>query len=176
MAYSNLNNDAFFLELVRVKLLRVTRNGRAFNLKTKREVATSKSGYRKISWQDPVSKKIVQIQLHRLIWNVFKGPILNANLVVNHKDGDKTNCHIKNLELTDDAGNCKHAYSLGLVYVPRGGNRSNACFTDRQAMKHRRAWALSGKSEAAYAKLNCGEAHWVTLYGILKNKTYTHIK
>lgn len=42
------------------------------------------------------------------------GVQLDANLVINHKDGNKHNNSPSNLELVDQQQNCIHAFDIGL--------------------------------------------------------------
>jgi hypothetical protein len=51
--------------------------------------------------------------IHRLIWTAFNGSIPDG-LEINHKDGDKSNNALSNLELETRSGNCKHSFELGL--------------------------------------------------------------
>ncbi len=46
---------------------------------------------------------------------------------VNHKDGNKLNCHYKNLEYLTQSENTKHAYKLGLI--PMGASHARAKLT-----------------------------------------------
>ena len=50
--------------------------------------------------------------LHRVIAATYLG---ESKLDVNHKDGNKTNNNIKNLEYVTKSDNMKHAYKNGLV-------------------------------------------------------------
>lgn len=51
--------------------------------------------------------EVVRSQLmHRLVMLAFVGP---SHLEVNHRDGDKTNNHLSNLEYTTHRENCAHA-------------------------------------------------------------------
>lgn len=60
-----------------------------------------------------VNRVYKQFLVHRLIAEHF---IVNTNnyKVVNHKDGNKENCSISNLEWTTSSLNQKHAYETGL--------------------------------------------------------------
>jgi HNH endonuclease len=50
---------------------------------------------------------------HRLVWRAANGPIPDG-LVINHKNGVKTDNRIVNLELITQQGNVLHAYRTGL--------------------------------------------------------------
>ncbi len=50
--------------------------------------------------------------VHRLVAEVFLGDC--TNMVINHKDGNKVNNELSNLEIVTSAQNNKHAYATGL--------------------------------------------------------------
>lgn len=56
--------------------------------------------------------KVVNVKAHRLVWAVAYGPIPNG-LQINHKDSDKYNNRLANLELVTAAGNIQHSYANG---------------------------------------------------------------
>jgi hypothetical protein len=148
MAKANLENEAFFLDLIREGKLKITRDGRAFNLVTGREIAKEKPGvsanaYRKLSWQHPLSKRIVQVQLHRIVWARFRGIPDDPELIVNHRNGNTQNCGLSNLELTDDTGNNRHARDTGLVdiWLSQAENNSQSAFSNAQVRALRRKFA-----------------------------------
>lgn len=55
-------------------------------------------------------------RVHELVLAAFRGP-RPEGWVCNHKDGDKTNNVITNLEYTSYSGNLQHAYDTGLRTV-----------------------------------------------------------
>lgn len=59
------------------------------------------------------------LRIHRLVAKAFI-PNPNNLPLVNHKDGNKTNNHIDNLEWCDCSYNTKHAYAIGLARAKRG--------------------------------------------------------
>ena len=61
--------------------------------------------------------------VHRLIAEAFIGDIQDG-MCINHKDGDKSNNHISNLEIVTYSENSKHAYETGLS-VSKGMKGSN---------------------------------------------------
>lgn len=169
----NLKNEKFFLNLIRKGSLKVTKQGRAFNLLTGKELSQERDAprvYRKLSWQDPRTKKIVQVQLHRIVWAAFRG---FPRGVLNHKDGNKQNCSLGNLEDVTVTENNRHARRIGLVKDPRGEERSNASFTDKQVIRFRALYS-AGRITVRQVSVvaNC---HFFTAYGMLTGKTYSHL-
>lgn len=81
--------------------------------------------------------------IHRLVAELFvSNP--NGYKEVNHKDGDKTNNHVDNLEWCTRAQNCKHTFQTGLreyrelSEMGKKGGRGNRLFTDTQVIDIRR--------------------------------------
>ena len=68
-------------------------------------------------------------RVHRLVWETFNGPIL-GRLEVNHKDLDRANNRLDNLELLTHRDNVNHAHAIyaeerkHLPKGQRGGPRS----------------------------------------------------
>jgi len=79
-----------------------------------------KTGYRSIVIRDEKQHKHL-FKIHRLVAQAF---IPNPNNLpeVNHKDGDKLNCHVDNLEWCTCKENVNHAIRHGLVSPIRGRN------------------------------------------------------
>lgn len=93
----------------------VSRDGRVCNFKTGRILSDTKhtGGYRSVNlYMTP--KKSKTWLVHRLVAHVFLGPC-RAGIQVNHKDCNKLNNHVDNLEYTDQSGNIKHAKATGLM-------------------------------------------------------------
>jgi hypothetical protein len=65
----------------------------------------------------------VRKAVHRAIWEAFNGAI-NGRMEVNHKDLNRSNNHLNNLELTTHQQNVKHAIDLyksqGLLRAVKG--------------------------------------------------------
>lgn len=62
---------------------------------------------------------------HRLVANNFI-PNTEGYNEINHKDGDKSNNNVNNLEWCSRSHNLKEAYKLGLKVVPRSENNVNS--------------------------------------------------
>ena len=58
-------------------------------------------------------RKRLSIMFHCLVWLAFHGPI-PAGREINHRNGDKLDNSLANLELTDRHGNLAHANRTGL--------------------------------------------------------------
>ena len=90
-------------------------------LKTKDTWAKNHSvwcGWRVTLWKDKEPKDYL---VHRLEACAFLGYPLDSELTVNHKDGDRTNNDISNLEMISRADNIKHGFNTGLyrsIQVP----------------------------------------------------------
>lgn len=62
--------------------------------------------------------------IHRLVWLTFNGEI-PVGLQINHKDGNKHNNDLGNLELLTPGDNQRHAYSNGLKPILYGFDSPN---------------------------------------------------
>lgn len=75
---------------------------------------------------------------HRLVADAFLGPIPEG-MQVNHKDGDRANCDVGNLEIVTSGENRAHAYRVLGVAPNRGGGHHNAKLTWEQVCDVRKA-------------------------------------
>lgn len=71
-----------------------------------------KSGYYQVRLSLGSRKNFWWVSVHILVADAFLGP-RPAGLVINHKDGVKTNNAVSNLEYVTDAENKSHAVALG---------------------------------------------------------------
>lgn len=107
--------------------------------------------------------------VHRLVGEAFLG-IPDTGLVINHKDGDKQNNCVDNLEWVTRSENDKHAYKMGL-------RRSTPAHIKKaiDATKHRVRNVTTGKEyESLTAAANDigGEVGGVSKCVLGKRKTY----
>lgn len=74
-------------------------------------------GYLSVGLRKIINGKSVQklYKVHRLVAEYFIPRDTNINLVVNHKDGNKLNNNVSNLEWVTISENTKHAYRTGLA-------------------------------------------------------------
>ena len=107
-------SEKFFIELIKDGTLSISENGDCFNHKTKRKIGALGTGmYPKLSMSRG-RNFIYHIQIHRLVWIVYKGDIPH-NMILNHKDLNKKNTALSNLELVTHKGNTKHAELNGIT-------------------------------------------------------------
>lgn len=86
----------------------------------------SNRGYLRVNLSD--KGKRVGVQVHRLVAETFLGNI--EGMTINHRDGNKTNNEVTNLEVVTQKENNKHAISTGLT--PLGENHSRAKISDKE--------------------------------------------
>lgn len=168
MPILNLENDRWFVKQVKLGKLVVTKSGKVFNTKTKKFIGALGSGqYPKISMADE-NKKIRHMQIHRLVWLVFKGKI-KQGFQVNHKDGVKTNPKLSNLEVVLPSRNATHAIEIGLSTVLLAEEKANACLTNKQVPFIRRKFIEGYAPKYIAKRLKVG---YHVILSVLKGKTY----
>ncbi len=101
-----------------------TDDGHIYSEHLKRNISEyfDKDGYKKVRLSNgDGSRKVFSV--HRLILETFEPNPNSVNLQVNHKDGDKTNNRLSNLEWVTCKENINHAYKMGL-YSNIGDNNN----------------------------------------------------
>lgn len=102
-------------------------------------------------WQISISNKIKLA--HRVIWEMFNGPITDLSLAIDHIDGDKLNNKIENLRLVSKSLN------------------------SRNRKRNKKSSGVLGVYKIAY--YTAGEerwlwrADWKDIYGKSRTKTFT---
>lgn len=109
-----------------------TRNGEVFKKGVIKTLKEDKDGYFKVCLSKNSKKK--SFFVHRLVALTF---IENPNNypVVNHKDGNKQNNKVENLEWCTRSENDKHAYRIGLRKVTDGGTSKEVVQLDKETLK-----------------------------------------
>lgn len=71
------------------------------------------------------------ILVHRLVADAFLEPLGNTEMTVNHKDGNRNNNNVSNLEWLTIGDNIRHAFATGLnksnvmcILIDKHGNRT----------------------------------------------------
>ena len=102
------DNNKLIKEFVQNKNYDIRKDGHIFSKKTGKEIGFIRSdGYKYISFSHKSKLKI-----HRIIWCLYGDTELSEHLVINHKDGNKLNNSIDNLEQVSQAYNNLHAFRI----------------------------------------------------------------
>ncbi len=169
---SNLDNDRFFTKLVKEGYLTISDSGVVKNNYTGRLIGAVGSGqYKKISVRDPSINKNRHIQVHRLVYLIYYGPI-EQDIQINHIDANKLNNHISNLETVTPKENSAHAKRLGLLSPPKGERNGNSIFSDEQVIQIRELHS-NGKSLDDLS-LEFG-TNWDNMYQLVSGRSYRHL-
>lgn len=98
---------------------------------------TKKNGYLEVALHLSPGKQTSRY-IHRLVAAAWLGEI-PPKLTVNHKDGDKANNNIKNLEVVTQSENNKHSFAIGLKSptVLRGEDSPRSIATEKDVIKIR---------------------------------------
>ena len=144
----NYEKEKFIISLFRSGEFFCTEDGKIFNKKWK-EVGSVSTGYKRIV----IKRENISYSMavNRIVFSLYHYEITekeHANLVVNHKDGDKLNNHYLNLELVTESQNRKHAFVTGLSCVTEkarnlsskrisGSRNMNAVFTEEEVKNYR---------------------------------------
>lgn len=97
----------------------VSKNGEVYNIKTniKLKQTPNRSGY--IRYTLRINNKNITKQAHILVMETWGNEKILSNQVVNHKDGNKTNNNIENLEIISKSENALYAcYQLNKMVKP----------------------------------------------------------
>lgn len=116
-----------------------------------------------------VSGKNVLTLVHWMVAEAFIGPRPEGH-EINHKDGDKKNNHVSNLEYVTHRDNMRHAHDSGLV-KRLGEKHSGSRFTNEDVAKIRADHAAGvsiGEQSRRYKCSTC------TIFCIVHRKTWKH--
>ena len=112
-----LNN---FPSIIKIKDYLIYSTGQIYSLSRKRFIAQSndKNGYKLVTMKKLGVSKNGQYRAHRIVAEAFLGQCPEG-YQVNHKDGDKANNDISNLEYMTCRQNIIHARNIGLSKMGR---------------------------------------------------------
>lgn len=96
----------------------IRKNGKPYRARrTNLKQATDSGGYKRVAII--INGKLTTLKVHRAVCESFIG---KSNLEVNHKDGNKGNNNISNLEYCNRSENVSHAFKIGLASVKGSRN------------------------------------------------------
>ena len=119
-------------------------------------------------------KKITRL-LHRLIAKAFI-PNPENKPYINHKDGNKLNYSLENLEWVTSAENTRHARENGLMKIKRGTQCSHAKFTETEIKYIRKNYNPSDKKNNANSLAKKFGVSTTTIYYIVHEKIYKDVE
>jgi hypothetical protein len=131
--------------------------------------ARSRGDYRQVNLY--LYGRVKHFYVHRLVADAFLGPIPDG-MEVNHKDGDKDNNCVANLEIVTSEANLRHARETGLVPDGRGEASHMAKLTEREVREIRLARARKEKVAAVAGRYGVCER---TIYAIWEKRTWRHV-
>lgn len=126
-----------------------------------------------VSPESKVRKKYLNRLVHRLVAYAFI-PNPEGLLEINHKDGNKENNSVDNLEWCTRAHNVQHAWDTGLCGDKAVGINNGRHILDENAVRQIRLMYNSGIKRYQIAKqYGIG---WTTVDHVIKGHTWTHVK
>lgn len=130
----------------------ITNDGRVISWKWGRQKVlkpSKRNGYNYISLSNGVGLKTY---IHRLVAESF---IPNPDNLpcINHKDGDKLNNNVENLEWCTYSHNNQHAFDNGLKKMGRGTKSHLAKFTKEQVIEIREIYDAGGHSHKSLGEI-----------------------
>jgi hypothetical protein len=121
-------------------------------------------GYKYVVLQDKKAKVT-----HRLVARSFL-PNEENKKEVNHKNGNKQDNRLKNLEWVTHSENLKHACITGLKRIPKGDEHCNSKLTNQEAENIRMLYKMGNWTYKSLSKEF--DVHESTVARVIKNKSY----
>lgn len=135
----------------------VTKNGKIFSTLSNKELKYDRScrGYCKVKLMDRRLGKFITLQVHRIVAIQF---IPNPRNLpeVNHKDGNKANNSIYNLEWCTSEYNKRHAKETGLYRIEEDNPRAK--LTKKQVFQIYKDWDSCKNKTSLSKKYNVSDA------------------
>ncbi len=117
----------------------IRKNGRKYRVRGKILIATPLNGYAGVSLN--LDGSVKNVYVHHIVMEAFVGDC-PKNMEINHKDGDKMNGRVDNLEYVSHKKNVEHALAVGLI--ARGSGRSDSKLSEKDVRKIRELRELRG--------------------------------
>lgn len=111
-------------------------------------------------------------KVHRLVAAAFLGPCPSGHQV-NHKDGDKNNNALSNLEYVTARQNILHAERLGLRPKKRGEKHPMARLTATDVREIRRLCRAGHEQRAVAGRFGVSESH---VHRIVRRRAWGHLE
>ena len=151
----------------------ITKSGKIFSTLTNKELKFDKSchGYCKVKLMDRRLGKFINLQVHRIVAIQFIPNPYNLP-EVNHKDGNKSNNSIYNLEWCTAEYNRRHAKEANLYKVEEDSPRAK--LTKQQVIQIYKDWETCKNKSTLAKKYNVSDALIGEIVrGVRWSSTYT---
>jgi hypothetical protein len=131
----------------------------------------SKTGYWRVNLKDPTTRKYSGYMVHRLLMMTFS-PVSNpTGLQINHKDGNKANNTLSNLEWCTHRENLDHAWRTGLRVRP-----NHSILTPEQVIEIRKFRATDEGLATSLREI--GDQYGISstaVWRVIRNRNWTHL-
>lgn len=132
----------------------------------------NRDGYCRVQLSNAETNSRDRVYLHRLVAGAFIGNPSNKPCV-NHKDGNKLNNNVDNLEWVTHQENVIHEYATGLCKGPRGELCGSHKLTERQVITIRNSWKEGILLQKELAKMF--EVSKECISSIISRRNWKHI-
>lgn len=152
----------------------IERNGKPARLKGKTlKHLKHNQGYRSVNLGRGNGNRRL---IHSLVMEAFVGP-RPKGMDINHKNGDKTDNRLENLEYCSRSQNMAHAVRTGLMPPPplrRGTDNDHLCRLNEEKVRHIRQWHAEGGGITQIARhYDVGKS---TVGNIIKRNTWAWLE
>lgn len=129
--------------------------------------ASYSHGYSRVCLHSNGDRKYLSI--HRLVWLAFCGNI-PIHLEINHKNGNKSDNRLSNLELVTRSENVQHAIRTGLVKIRKGEENKNSKLDNNTVLEIRELYRQGWTQRQLNKKfgINCA-------YNIVTGTSWNHL-
>jgi len=130
-----------------------------------------KSGYHKLRLKkDNIGKSCY---VHRLLAHAFIGD--PAGMDINHKDGDKSNNVLWNIEIVTRTENMAHARENGLHNPSKNGSHLSKALSDEEVLAARAEYVPKKRGYGCNVLAKKYGVAETTMWNILSGRTYTEV-
>lgn len=127
-------------------------------------------GYKRITLtKDKVRKRIM---VHRLVLLTFVGDPPEDKTDTNHKNKDRSDNRLCNLEWVTPSENMYHSYSYGNRGTARGSGNGNAKLSEEDILQIRKLYA-EGQTQSGLARIF--DVTQVTIWRVVHGNSWKHV-